>query len=202
MTRVFDGQGRQVPVTAIRCGPCTVLQRKTAEGEGYEAVQVGFGAIRETQLTRSALGSSKKAGAAPLRHRRELALEAGEDAKPGDVVTVKLFEGVPYVDVTGVSKGKGFAGVMRRHGMSGGVMTHGGHSKRRPGSIGCRELPGRIHKGKRMPGHMGALRVTQQNLQVVTVRPEEDVILVRGAVPGHAGALLLVKKSLKRGQGK
>ncbi|MBI2438338.1 MAG: 50S ribosomal protein L3 [Lentisphaerae bacterium] len=202
MTRVFNAQGQQVPVTAIACGPCTVLQRKTSAQEGYDAVQLSFGATSAKGLTRAALGVFNKLNLPPLRHRCELPLETGDELKPGDVLTVKLFEGVPFVDVSGVSKGKGFAGVVRRFHMRGGPMTHGGHSKRRVGSVGCRELPGRIHKGKRMPGHMGAERVTQQNLEVVKIYPDEHVLLVRGAVPGHAGAVVLVKKSLKRGQNK
>jgi large subunit ribosomal protein L3 len=178
------------------------VQRKTREREGYDAVQLAFGETTERRLSAAAMGVFRKLGVKPLRHRCEIAVEAGDELKPGDVVTVKLFEGVPFVDIQGVSKGKGFAGVMRRHNMSGGPMTHGGHSKRRVGSVGCRELPGRIHKGKRMPGHLGVDHVTQQNLQVVKVRPEEHVLLVRGSVPGHAGAVVLVKKALKRGQTK
>jgi large subunit ribosomal protein L3 len=202
MTRIFNDQGHQVPVTVIACGPCTVLQRKTKDHEGYDAVQLAFGDTTEQRITKAAMGVCKKLSVKPLRYRCELAVEAGDELKPGDVVTVKLFEGVPFVDVVGVSKGKGFAGVVRRYHMSGGPMTHGGHSKRRVGSVGCRELPGRIHKGKHMPGHLGAERVTQQNLQVVKVRPEEHMLLVRGSVPGHAGTVVIVKKSLKRGQTK
>ena len=199
MTRIFNDQGHQVPVTAIMCGPCTVLQRKTKDREGYDAVQLAFGEATEKHLTKADLGVCKKLNVKPLRYRCELAMEAGDEFKPGDVVSVKMFEGVPFVDVVGISKGKGFAGVVRRYNMSGGPMTHGGHSKRRVGSVGCRELPGRIHKGKRMPGHMGVDRVTQQNLQVVKVNTEEHVLLVRGSVPGHSGTVVIVKKSLKRG---
>lgn len=202
MTRVFTAQGQQVPVTAIACGPCTVLQRKTRAREGYEAVQLAFGATSEKGMSKAALGVFKKLNLPPLRYRCELPVEAGEEFKPGDVLTVSLFDGVLFVDVEGVSKGKGFAGVVRRYGMRGGPMTHGGHSKRRVGSVGCRELPGRIHKGKRMPGHMGNEHVTQQNLEVVQVDSEANVLLVRGAVPGHSGAVVIVKKSLKRGQTK
>lgn len=200
MTRVFNDQGHQVPVTVIACGPCTVLQRKTVEREGYNAVQLGFGETTERRLTKADMGVCKKLNIKPVQHRYEMAVEAGDDVKPGDVVTVKLFEGVPFVDVVGISKGKGFAGVVRRYHMSGGPITHGGHSKRRVGSVGCRELPGRIHKGKRMPGHLGAERVTMQNLKVEKVRSDEHVLLVHGAVPGSTGAVVIVKKSLKRGQ--
>ncbi len=200
MTRVFDAEGRQVPVTVIRCGPCIVLQRKTAAREGYEAVQLGFEDVPERRATRAAAGLCRRLQCAPQRYRGELAVAPDVTVKPGDVVTVGVFESVSYVDVIGVTKGKGFQGVMRRHGMRGGVMTHGGHSKRRIGSIGCRELPGRVHKGKRMPGHMGARRVTMPNLKVQEVRAADHALLVRGAVPGHAGTLVWVRKSVKRGR--
>ncbi len=200
MTRVFNAQGHQVPVTVIQCGPCVVLQRKTVAREGYDAVQLGFETVPERRASRATLGACKAAACPPPRHRAEVSVEPGEAAKPGDTVTVALFKDVPYVDVIGVTKGKGFQGVMSRHRMSGGVVTHGGHSKRRVGSVGCRELPGRIHKGKRMPGHKGAVRVTLPNVKVEQVRVEDHALLVRGAVPGHAGSLLLVRRSLKRGQ--
>lgn len=201
MTRVFDDQGRQIPVTAIACGPCVVLQKKTKENDGYEAVQLAFGDTKESRLSQPDVGRFKKLNLTPKRHRAEFSVAAGEALKDGDELTVALFEGVSYVDIEGVSKGKGFQGVMRRHHMAGGTMTHGGHSKRRIGSIGCRELPGNIHKGKRMPGHMGHTHVTQQNLQVIQVRKEDNVLLVRGSIPGPAGAVVMIKKSLKKGQG-
>ncbi len=200
MTRVFDEHGQQIPVTAIACGPCVVLQRKVKARDGYEAAQIGFGEVAEKRVNKPDLGLFRKINVAPCRQRCEVALDAGEDCKPGDLVTVKILEQEEYVDIIGITKGKGFQGVMRRHGMSGGAMTHGGHSKRRVGSVGCRELPGRIHKGKRMPGHMGVDRMTLQNLKLVRVRVEDNVVLVRGSVPGHSGSIVLVKKSLKRGR--
>lgn len=199
MMRVFDSRGQQVPVTVIECGPCVIVQVKRQEKDGYEAVQLGFGEVSEKRLTQPLLGRLKKHALPLKRVLSEMALDAGDSYKEGDVVTVALFDKVPYVDVVGITKGRGFQGALHRHGMSGGVMTHGGHSKRRIGSIGCRELPGRIHKGKRMPGHMGVDRVTCQNLEVVQVRGEDNAILVRGAVPGAAGSMVLVKKALKRG---
>ncbi len=200
MTRVFDERGEQVPATVLECGPCVVLRRKRADGaDGYDAVQLGFGDAVEHRLSRPDAGLFKKGNLPFKRHCREFSLDAGEDCKPGDVVSAEIFAKTTHVDITGMTKGKGFQGVMRRHGMSGGVMTHGGHSKRRIGSIGCRELPGRVHKGKRMPGHMGHLRVTQQNLKVVQVRPEDNLLLVQGAVPGHAGAVVVIKRALKKG---
>lgn len=198
MTRVFDAQGRQIPVTAIECGPCVVLQLKCKEKEGYEAVQLAFDNVSERRLSRPQLGRFKKLNLPPRRFCCEMAVEPGDAYKEGEVITVALFDKVPAVDVVGISKGRGFQGPLHRHGMRGGAMTHGGHSKRRIGSIGCRELPGRIHKGKRMPGHMGVDRVTCQNLEVVSVRGAENLILVKGAVPGAAGSVVLVKKALKK----
>jgi len=198
MTSVFDAEGRQVPVTIVECGPCVVMRRKERAADGYDAVQLGYGDVKESRLSKPEAGSCRKAGLPFKRYRHEFELEEGDSLKVGDVVTVKLFDGVGYVDVSGVTKGKGFQGVMRRHKMSGGVMTHGGHSKRRVGSVGCRELPGRIHKGKRMPGHMGNVYVTQQNLKVVQVRPEDNLLLVHGAVPGAVGSILTVRKALKK----
>ena len=198
MTRVFDAAGQQVPVTVLAAGPCVVLQRKAKGTDGYESLQVGFGAIAERHATKALLGRCKAANTGPLGVIREFAVEAGDEFKVGDTVTAAIFEKVPYVDVMGVTKGRGFQGVVRRHSMSGGPMTHGGHSKRRVGSVGCRELPGRIHKGKRMPGHMGNVRATQTNLKVVQVRPDDNLVLVRGAVPGATGSVVLIIKAKRK----
>lgn len=198
MTRVFDGEGRQVPVTIVACGPCVVLQRKERGVDGYEAVQLGYEDVVERKLSKPEMGIFRKTGIAPKKYRNEFAVEESDAFKVGDVITVKLFDGVGYVDVGGVTKGKGFQGVVRRHHMSGGPMTHGGHSKRRVGSVGCRELPGRIHKGKRMPGHMGHVNIIQQNLKVIQVRPEENAILICGSIPGPCGSIVTVKKALKK----
>lgn len=198
MTSVFNGEGRSIPVTILECGPCVVLQHKERSIDGYEAFQLGYGDAREKKMTKAEMGVFRKCGIAPKKYRHEFGCEKDDSLNVGDVITAKLFEGVGYVDVSGITKGKGFQGVVRRHHMAGGPMTHGGHSKRRVGSVGCRELPGRIHKGKRMPGHMGHVRVTQQNLRVVQVRPEENVILVRGAIPGARGSIITIKKTLKK----
>jgi len=198
MTSVFDGDGRQVAVTVVECGPCVVLQRKERDIDGYESVQLGYGDVKESRLSKPEMGFFKKLKLTQKKYRHEFALEAGDSLKVGDLVTVNLFDGIGYVDVSGVTKGKGFQGVFHRYHMKGGPMTHGGHSKRRVGSVGCRELPGRIHKGKRMPGHMGDVHVTQQNLKVVQVRPEDNIILVGGAVPGADGSIITVKKALKK----
>jgi len=199
MTRVFDADGQQIPVTAIECGPCVVLQRKRKDKEGCDAVQLGFGDTVEKRLSKPAMGVFKKLSITPKQFRREFPLESDDDYKKGDVVTVSVFEGVSHVDVVGITKGKGFQGVVRRYGMAGGPMSHGGHAKRRPGAIGSGTLPGRVYKGRKMPGHMGHVRVTQQNLRVVQILDQDNVILVGGAVPGHAGSIVMVRKSLKKG---
>ena len=198
MSRVFDANGHQVPVTVIEVGPCVVLQRKTKASDGYDAIQLAFADRRESLVSKPALGCFKKAGVTPKEHVREFPVEAGDDPKAGDAVTVSIFEKVSHVDVMAISKGQGFQGVVKRHGMKGGPMTHGGHSKRRVGSIGCRTFPARVHKGKRMPGHMGNVRVTVQNLSVVGVRGEDNLLLVRGAVPGATGGMVMVRKALKK----
>ncbi|MDD4873101.1 MAG: 50S ribosomal protein L3, partial [Kiritimatiellae bacterium] len=164
MTQVFDKEGRRVAVTVVEVGPCVVVQKKTMEKDGYEAVQLGFGEHKEKGMPKAALNRFKKVGSTPRICIREFALEKGEEVKEGDAVTAAIFDGVPYVDITGTTKGRGFQGVMRRHNMRGGPMTHGGHSKRRIGSNGQNAFPARVLRGKRMPGHLGNVRVTQQNL--------------------------------------
>jgi large subunit ribosomal protein L3 len=198
MTRVFDAEGRQIPVTVLEAGPCVVVQRKTLEQDGYDAAQIGFGSQKESRMSKAVAGHFRKTGAAPARILREIRLDKGEDAKPGDTVTAQMFEGVPFVDVTGVSKGRGFQGVMKRHGMSGQPAAHGHTMHRRVGSIGMREHPGRILKNKRLPGHMGHDTVTTQHLRIVQVRPEDHLLLVCGSVPGPVGGILEIRKSIKK----
>lgn len=199
MTQVFDGQGKQVPVTVIAAGPCVVVQRKTGAVDGYEAVQVGYLDQKPQRLSKAALGHQKQAAAKqPSRVLQEFALDDGEDLKPGDLVTAKQFEGVSHVDVIATTKGRGFQGVVKRHRMGGGPNTHGHMSHRRIGAIGQRTWPARIQKNKRMPGHMGNVRVTVQNLEVVQVRAEDHAILVRGAIPGPNGAVVVVRKAVKK----
>ncbi|MBP7830063.1 MAG: 50S ribosomal protein L3 [Kiritimatiellae bacterium] len=197
MTEIFDDQGAQVPVTVLQVGPCVVVQRKTKAKDGYEAVQMGFEKKKESRLTKPELGHFKKAGQEPSGVLREFPLDEGEDLAPGASLTVSIFDGVSHVDVEGMSKGKGFQGVVRRHSMVGGGAAHGSMMHRRSGAIGNRTWPARIFKNKRMPGHMGHVQVTVQNLKVVQVRPEDHALLVRGAVPGPAGALLVVRKAVK-----
>ncbi len=200
MTQIFDEQGHQVPVTAVLVGPCTVTQRRTAAKDGYEAIQLGFGAARAERLDKPRAGHFKKAGVAPQRFLREVLAEGGDAAlKVGDTVTAAdVFTGVSHVDVIGITKGRGFQGVIRRHGMTGGRKTHGSGTHREVGSVGMRELPGRIMKNKRMPGHMGHVRVTAPNLRVVGIRATDHVLLLKGSVPGPTGGLILVRKSIKK----
>lgn len=198
MTQVYDDSGNRVAVTVIEAGPCTVLQRKTKERDGYNAVQLGFGDVSEYRMTKADMGRFKKAQTTPKRWSREFSVEDGEDIKEGDTITASIFKDVVYVDVSGVTKGRGFQGVVKRHRMAGGRMTHGGHSKRRVGAIGQCSTPARVVKGKRMPGHMGAVKVTQQNLRIVELRGDENLILVRGAVCGPTGATVAIKRALKK----
>ena len=197
MTQVWDGDGRFVSVTVLEVGPCPVVQVKTTERDGYDAVQVAFGPQKPQRLAKALRARFEKAGVAPCRRLMEFKADAGEQHQAGQVVDVGNFEGVPIVDVRGVTKGRGFAGVVRRHGMAGGPLTHGGHSKRRPGSIGARNLPGWVEKGKRMPGHMGDAARTTKNLRVVQIRKADNLLLVEGSVPGAAGSLVVVRKALK-----
>ena len=185
MTQVYDADGVRTCVTVIEVGPCPVVQLKTAEKDGYVAAQLGFGEQKVKRLSKAVAGHLKKTGGQ----------EGG--LKVGDVITVGNFEGVKYVDVTGVTKGKGFQGVIKRYGFAGGNMTHGGHSKRRTGGLAARDLPGWIEKGKKMPGHMGAVTRTSTNLEVVAVRPEDNALLVKGSIPGARNGIVIVRKSLK-----
>ncbi len=198
MTQVNDDKGHQVPVTVMQVGPCTVVQRKTAANDGYEAVQLGFLDQKEQRLSKGEAGHFKKNGVKPAKVLREVRLDAGDDLKPGETVTVKLFEGVSHVDVIGVTKGQGFQGVVKRHRMAGGPASHGHMSHRRIGAIGQRTWPARIMKLKRMPGHMGNTSITVQNLRVIQVRPDDNVILVEGSIPGPTGATVLIRKAVKK----
>ena len=199
MTQVYDADGVRTCVTVIEVGPCPVVQLKTAEKDGYVAAQLGFGEQKVKRLSKAEAGHLKKTGGLEggVRVLKEFAPDAGEEVKVGDVLTVGNFEGVKYVDVTGVTKGKGFAGVIKRYGFAGGNMTHGGHSKRRTGGLAARDLPGWIEKGKKMPGHMGAVTRTTTNLEVVAVRPEDNALLVKGSIPGARNGIVIVRKSLR-----
>lgn len=194
MTQIYD-ESRLTPVTVIEAGPCRVVTVKTRERDGYEAVQLSFGEVKERKLSKAELGHLKKQQAPASRWLREFKKD-GEVAV-GQSVTVGIFKKGDWVDVIGVSKGKGFQGVVRRHHYAGGPESHGSMFHRAPGSIGSSSFPSRVWKGKTLPGHMGAERVTAQRLKVVESRPEENLLFVRGAVPGAANGLLMVRKSKK-----
>jgi large subunit ribosomal protein L3 len=195
MTQVFDEEGRLIPVTVIEAGPCRVAQVKTRERDRYDAVQLAFGETKERKLGKAALGHLKKAQVAPSRRLKEF--KKLGDAQVGQTIRADVFQKGEWVDVEGVSKGKGFQGVMKRHHYSGGPETHGHMFHRAPGSIGSSSFPSRVWKGKSLPGHMGSERVTVQRLKVIEARPEENLLFVSGAVPGARGGLLVVRKSKK-----
>ena len=197
MTQVYDADGKRTTVTVIEVGPCPVVQVKTAEKDGYVAAQVGFGPQKAARLAKAQQKHFEKAGVGAMKVLKEFALDAGEEVKVGDTITVANFEGCKYVDVTGVTKGRGFAGVLKRYNFAGGNMTHGGHSKRRTGGLAARDLPGWIEKGKKMPGHMGDVNRKTTNLEVVQIRPEDNAILVKGSIPGAKNGTVIVHKSLK-----
>lgn len=196
MTQIFAEDGTATPVTVLEAGPCVVVQRKTAEKDGYEAVQLGLVDPRAAKrANRPSRGHHEKAGVPPTRALREFRLDPGADLKPGDRVLVDIFRDVAKVDVVGTSKGKGFQGVMRRHNFGGGASSHGSMFHRAPGSIGASAFPSRVFPGMRAAGHMGDARVTVKNLKVVRVDAERNLLLVRGAVPGPAGARVLIRRS-------
>jgi large subunit ribosomal protein L3 len=194
MTQIFGEDGVRVPLTVIEAGPCHVTQVKTQEQDGYDAVQLGFGAIKTKGLSKPELGHLKKAGAPPVRHLHEFpAADFEGDLSIGDVVTVAPFEPGQMVRVTGTSKGKGYAGTIKRHNFKRGPKSHGSHNIRQPGSIGAAAYPARVFKGMRMSGHMGARTVTQRGLQIVDRDPERNLLLVRGAVPGGVNGIVIVR---------
>ena len=193
MTQLFNENDEVMAVTVIQAEPNTVCQVKTTETDGYNAVQLGFGTIKEKRLTRPMKGHYEKLGVEPCRHLREVRVEDASEYKPGDTQTVAAFAEVGKVDVTGTSKGHGFQGVIRRHGFGGGPGGHGSHFHRAPGSVGMCATPSRVLKGMRMPGHMGCDRVTVKNLEVVRVDEDLNLILVKGAVPGAKDGIVRVR---------
>ncbi|MEL4306519.1 50S ribosomal protein L3 [Joostella sp. CR20] len=195
MTSIFDENGKNIPCTVIEAGPCVVTQVRTAEVDGYEALQLGFDDKAEKHANKAELGHAKKAGVSPKKKVVEFQDFKG-DFKLGDTVTVEQFVEGEFIDVTGTSKGKGFQGVVKRHGFGGvGQSTHGQHNRlRAPGSIGAASYPARVFKGMRMAGQMGAEKVTVQNLRVLKVVPEKNLLVVKGCVPGHKNAYVIVQK--------
>jgi large subunit ribosomal protein L3 len=200
MTQVFDENNRIVPVTVVKAGPCVVTQVRTPEKDGYSAVQLGFGAIDPRKVNKPEGGHFAKAGVTPRRHVVELRTEDAGDYTVGQELTTDVFDGVTKVDVIGTSKGKGTAGVMKRHGFKGLGAGHGTHRKHRaPGSIGGASTPGRVFKGMRMAGRMGAVTTTTLSLKVHAVDTDKGLVLIKGAVPGPRGGLLLVRSAVKGG---
>ena len=201
MTQVFDENGAVIPVTVIEAGPCTVLQKKTIETDGYNAVKVGFADANEKRLNKPDKGQFAKIKVAPKKYIREFRTEELDKYEIGQEIKVAdMFENGDRIDVTGISKGKGFAGVIKRHGQARGKETHGSMYHRRVGSMGANTNPARVFKGKKLPGHMGVERVTIQNLDVVRVDAERNLLLVKGAVPGAKGGLLMIKDTVKSGK--
>ena len=197
MTQIFDEKGAVIPVTVIEAGPCTVVQVKNTETDGYNAIQLGFGSVKEKKLNKPLKGSFKKANIEPKKHLREFRLDSVENITVGSELKADVFEAGEKVDIQGTTKGKGFQGVIKRHGQHRGPMGHGSMYHRRPGSMGPTSTPGRVFKGKKLPGHMGVDTVTIQNLEVVRVDLDKNVLLVKGSVPGNKGAILKIKKSVK-----
>lgn len=193
MTQVWSDEDRLIPVTVIEAGPCVVSQIRTVERDGYRAVQLAFGEVKESRVNKPEAGHFAKAGVTPRRFVAEVPLAEGEELKLGQEVTVEGFEPGQRVHVTGTSKGKGFQGVMKRHGYRGGPGGHGSHFHREPGSIGMCATPSRVLKGLRLPGHMGSETVTVRNLEIVRVDPEQHLLLVKGAVPGGKDSLLTIR---------
>ena len=196
MTQIFDETGKVIPVTVIEAGPCTVVQIKNVDSDGYSAVKLGFGDIKEKKLTKPQKGAFTKVNVTPKKHLREFRLDE-ISYNVGDEIKADIFNQGETVDITGTTKGKGFQGVIKRHGQSRGPMGHGSMYHRRPGSMGPTSTPGRVFKGKRLPGHMGMTTVTIQNLEIIRVDLDKNVILVKGSVPGNKGAILKIKNSVK-----
>ena len=197
MTQIFDEKGNVVPVTVIEATPNVVAQVKTVETDGYNSIQLGYGEVKDKHINKPEKGHFTKAGLTAKKHLREFRVEDVENYKVGDEVKADIFEAGEKIDVQGTTKGKGFQGVIKRHGQHRGPMGHGSMYHRRPGSMGSTSTPGRVFKGKKLPGHMGRVTVTIQNLDVVRVDMDKNVILVKGSVPGAKGAILKIKSAVK-----
>jgi large subunit ribosomal protein L3 len=194
MTQIFQDNGRVIPVSVVQAGPCKVVQLRTPEKNGYSAVQLSYQEVKENRVSKPVAGYFKKAAVPSARFLKEFQSDL-KDLQVGQVITADLFQKGEKVDVIGVSKGKGFAGVVKRHHFAGGPATHGSMFHRTPGSIGASSFPSRVWKNQRMAGHMGNERVTVKNLEVIEVRKEENLLLIRGAIPGSSGTMVLIRKS-------
>ena len=197
MTQIFDESGKVIPVTVVEAGPCVVTQKKTVETDGYVAVQLGFGDVAEKKLSKPEAGHLKKAGVAAHRYVREFKLDDTAAYEVGQVIKADVFANGDKVDVTGKSKGKGFQGNIKRWNQARGRKTHGSHSYRVAGSMGACTYPGEVFKTKRLPGHMGCERITVQNLEVARVDAERNLLLIKGAIPGAKGSLVMVRETVK-----
>ena len=197
MTQVFDEKGVVIPVTVIEAGPCTVVQVKTVEKDGYDAVQLGYGAVKEYKVNKPMKGHFSKGNVTPTKHLREFRVEDTAAVKVGEEVKADIFAQGDLVDIQGTTKGKGFQGVIKRHGQHRGPMGHGSMYHRRPGSMGPTSTPGRVFKGKNLPGHMGVETVTIQNLEVVRVDLDKNAILVKGSIPGSKGSIVKIRSAVK-----
>lgn len=197
MTQIFMEDGVLVPVTVLQAGPCTVTQVKTVDNDGYSAVQIGFEALRESRVNQPQKGHFAKAGVEAKRYLQEFRLEDSEKYEVGQEITVEAFAAGDVIDATGTSKGKGFQGNIKRHNQSRGPMSHGSKYHRRPGSMGQASSPAKVFKGKKLPGHMGAEKVTVQNLEVVRIDVEQNLLLVKGAVPGPKKSIITIRDAVK-----
>ncbi len=203
MTQVFDEEGRQVPVTVLDCSPCYVTAIRTKEKDGYQAVQLAYGAAKAKRLGKARMGQLKKAGLEQaLQFAREIRTDKVDGVQLGAQLSVKQFETGDYVDVVGISKGKGFQSVIKRHGFKGGESAHGSKFGREAGSTGQNSTPGRTYRGRKMAGHMGTDTVTKSNCYVVGSDEAQGVLIVRGSIPGHNGGYVVIKNSLKKGKAK
>ena len=198
ITQVFSADDAAVPVTVIEVGPCVITQKKTEEIDGYNAIQLGFGRAKQKNVTRPIQGHLRKADKGFFRVLREFRMISPDDYEVGEELKADIFKEGDYVDVVGKSKGRGFAGVIKRHGFKGGKATHGSMFHRAPGSMGASADPSKVFKGKKLPGHMGNSRKTVQNLMIVGVKPDKNLILVKGSVPGSRNSIVLVKSAIKK----
>jgi large subunit ribosomal protein L3 len=194
MTGLFTSEGKNIPVTAVQVGPCVVTQIKTVANDGYNALQLGFGDKKKSRVNRSLEGHLKKSGETRFAFLREVTVNDPSEYGLGQTINIDIFNIGETIDVSGTTKGKGFSGVIKRHGFHGGKKTHGSHSHRIPGSIGCSAWPAKVIKGKKMPGQFGNTKKTIRNLEIIDIRPEENLILIKGAIPGSKNGIVEIKK--------
>ena len=197
MTGLFSSEGKYFPVTVLQAGPCVVTQIKTVATDGYNALQLGFGEKKKSRINKPLKGHLKRSGEGCFEVLREFSVDNPRDYKPGQTLTPDMFKIGERINVTGSSKGRGFSGVIKRHGFHGGGETHGSHSHRVPGSIGCSAWPAKVIKGRKMPGHYGNEQKTTKNLEIIEIRPDQNLVFVKGAVPGFRSGFVLIKKLIR-----